>query len=155
MSIIDIPTGKELATLLQPIMRRQIRVRGIVQGVGFRPFVYNLARSLGLRGFVLNTSAGVIIEVEGAEGVLDRFLAVLTAEPPPLAQIEDVSTVELEPTGEQNFTIRESKEERGPVAAVPADVATCEECQRDFSDPHNRRNNDGEVPDVSGMPRRI
>lgn len=124
---------------MHPVIRRQFRVRGIVQGVGFRPFVYNLAHSLGLRGYVLNTSVGVIIEAEGPEAALDQFLGVLTTQPPPLAQIEGVSTKELALAGDLNFVIRESTEEHGPVAAVPADVATCEDCRKDFTDPHNRR----------------
>jgi hydrogenase maturation protein HypF len=124
---------------LRPVIRRQFRVRGIVQGVGFRPFVYNLAHSLGLRGFVLNTSTGVVIEAEGSETLLDRFMGVLTSQPPPLATIDDVSTAELMLAGDTSFVIRESTEEHGPVAAVPADVATCDECRSDFTDTDNRR----------------
>ncbi len=80
-------------------MRQQIRVRGIVQGVGFRPFVYNLAQSLRLAGYVLNSSAGVLIEVEGDPAQIDLFVRELNENPPPLAQIEDISSAPLEPAG--------------------------------------------------------
>ncbi len=72
-------------------VRKRIHVRGIVQGVGFRPFVYNLAKSLGLAGYVFNSSAGVTIEVEGCEESVEQFLATLRSEPPHLAEIADVT----------------------------------------------------------------
>ncbi|HEV2350113.1 MAG TPA: carbamoyltransferase HypF [Terriglobia bacterium] len=121
------------------IVRKQFRVHGIVQGVGFRPFVYHLAHALGLRGFVLNTSVGVVIEVEGAGTALDCFLTSLTNNPPPLAEIDSVTVAELAPTGVEDFVISGSLEDQGPMAAVPADVATCPDCERDFTDPANRR----------------
>jgi hydrogenase maturation protein HypF len=128
--------GGEMAPSL---IRKQFRVHGIVQGVGFRPFVYKLAHSLGLCGFVLNTSAGVVIEAEGAGAALDRFLLNLTGSPPTLAEIESVTVTELAPTGEADFIIRDSAEDPGSAAEVPADVATCDECRRNFTDPANRR----------------
>jgi hydrogenase maturation protein HypF len=121
------------------LTRRQFRVHGIVQGVGFRPFICKLAHTHGLRGFVLNTSAGVVIEAEGTRPALDGFLATLTSNPPTLAKVESVSTVEIDPTGDESFVIRESANEPGSVAAVPADIATCNDCRREFTDPTNRR----------------
>ena len=121
------------------VSRKRIQVRGIVQGVGFRPFVYNLAEKLHLHGFVLNTSEGVAIEVEGSEAALEQFLDKLTNAPPPLAQIEDVTVGDLEPSGGTSFTIRQSVEEVGKFVLVSPDVATCDDCWRDFTDPNNRR----------------
>jgi hydrogenase maturation protein HypF len=114
-------------------------VRGIVQGVGFRPFVYKLARSLALSGYVLNSSAGVTIEVEGTEGVLDEFLHRLRAMAPPLSFIQEVTVADLVPTAESGFSIHESHDELGEFVLISPDVATCEDCWRDFSDPANRR----------------
>src|ERR1700733_14426947 len=124
--------------MLQPV-RRQIRVRGIVQGVGFRPFVYNLAQKLGLAGYVLNSSAGVVIEVEGDRTHVDRFVRELTENPPPLAQIEEIAIENLEPATYSAFAIRESVDQPGQPAPVSPDVATCPDCLRDFETPGNRR----------------
>src|SRR5579871_3465003 len=85
--------------------RRAIVIRGIVQGVGFRPFVYSLATRLHLGGFVKNRAGSVLIEVEGAPASLERFCADLTRKPPPLAQIEQLSWEPRPPCGEQQFRI--------------------------------------------------
>jgi hydrogenase maturation protein HypF len=127
-----LPSGVELA-------RRQIRIRGVVQGVGFRPFVHNLARRLGLAGYVLNSSAGVVAEVEGAPAALDSFVERLRGEAPPLAHIEEMLVAEIEPLGELDFTIRESQAQEGEFVLVSPDVSTCPDCFRDFTDPANRR----------------
>ncbi|MBZ5609296.1 MAG: carbamoyltransferase HypF [Acidobacteriia bacterium] len=119
--------------------RRQIHIRGIVQGVGFRPFVYNLAQRLQLTGYVLNSSAGVVIEVEGGDAELDDFVRSLSQEAPPLANIEDVAVATLEPAGYASFVIRESVDEPGKLVPVSPDVATCGDCMRDFRTPGNRR----------------
>ncbi len=121
------------------IARRQIHIRGIVQGVGFRPFVYNLARRLELSGYVLNSSAGVVIEVEGRDAELDDFERSLRREAPPLANIEDLDVAALEPVGYSRFEIRESVDEPGKLVPVSPDVATCDDCMRDFRTPGNRR----------------
>ena len=122
-----------------PISRIQIHVHGIVQGVGFRPFVYNLAQGLGLSGYVLNSSAGVVIEVEGASDMLDRFVDCLGQQAPPLAHIEDVVVTRLEPVGYSDFLIRQSQDEPGKLAPVSPDVSTCDDCMRDFRSAGNRR----------------
>ena len=85
--------------------RRHITVAGVVQGVGFRPFVHGLALKNGLAGFVLNDTAGVTIELEGEQAALDGFLAVLTEAPPPLARIENIDCSIVPPTGESEFKI--------------------------------------------------
>lgn len=119
--------------------RRRIDVRGIVQGVGFRPFVFRLAAKLQITGFVQNTSEGAVIEAEGSDDALEHFLAWIIAEPPPLAQITDVSVSELLPTREPDFNIQDSVGEAGKVALVSPDVGTCEECRHEVTDPNNRR----------------
>jgi hydrogenase maturation protein HypF len=124
--------------VLHPV-RQQIRVRGIVQGVGFRPFVYNLAEKLGLAGYVLNSSAGVVIDVEGDPGQIARFVRELNESPPPLAQIEEVAVASLEPAGYEAFVIRESVDQPGELAPVSPDVSTCSECLSDFQISGNRR----------------
>src|SRR5919201_5393324 len=116
--------------------RRRYRVTGVVQGVGFRPFVYGLARREGLGGFVLNDGEGVVIEAEGRE--LDRFAAELANEAPPLARVDSVTAVALEPVGEREFRILESIPS-ARSALIPADVATCDDCLRELFDPDDRR----------------
>jgi hydrogenase maturation protein HypF len=125
-------------------VRKQIRVHGIVQGVGFRPFVYNLAQSLGLSGYVLNSSAGVLIEVEGDPEQIGRFVRELRDNPPPLAlldqvQIEDISSAMPDAAGDCIFSIRESLDEPGQLAPVSPDVSTCPDCLRELQTPGNRR----------------
>ena len=120
--------------MLQPV-RKQIRVRGIVQGVGFRPFVFNLAQRLRLAGYVLNSSAGVLMELEGDQAQIESFLRELRENPPPLAQMEDISVESLEPAGYDSFSIRESVDVPGQLAPVSPDVSTCADCLRDFQTP--------------------
>src|SRR6516225_2884623 len=96
--------------------RRAITVRGIVQGVGFRPYAYNLASRLRLHGFVKNQTGTVLIEIEGEPPSLDHFLAVLTAKPPPLARIEHLSWEPRPPRGEQQFRIEPS--DNGALSAI-------------------------------------
>jgi hydrogenase maturation protein HypF len=120
-------------------VRRQIRIRGIVQGVGFRPFVYNLAERWGLAGYVLNSSAGVVVEAEGPPDTLDRFVKSLRSEAPPLARIEELVVAEIDPVEDHGFVIRESQAQEGEFVLVSPDVATCPDCVADFTDPANRR----------------
>ncbi len=121
------------------IGRRQIQIRGIVQGVGFRPFVFNLARRLALTGYVLNSTSGVTIEAEGPEPDLEQFLHALTHEAPPLSQIEDLLVTILAPSGSTTFEIRPSQNEPGKLVPVSPDVSTCNDCAQDFRTPGNRR----------------
>jgi len=119
--------------------RKRIRVQGIVQGVGFRPFVYRLAVSLGLSGHVLNVSGGVIIEVEGSAAAMDSFLDRLPKEAPPLASIDELIQEPRAVLGDLIFTIHDSVPDPGKFALVPPDLSTCDACLADFTDPSNRR----------------
>jgi len=121
------------------VRRKHILVRGVVQGVGFRPFVYKTATSLGLTGYVFNSSAGVTIEIEGGESALDEFLQTLKDDPPKLAEIKEISVSDIKVQGDLGFSILGSREETGAFALVPPDAGTCDECWRDFGDPANRR----------------
>ena len=129
------------------VERRVIAVEGVVQGVGFRPFVYGLANALDLRGFVRNDASGVLIDVEGERLSLDRFVDRLVAAPPPLATVERVRSAVAAPRAYEGFAIAESVERtddtgRDIGAAAPpvaADVATCEACLAETRDPANRR----------------
>ncbi|HKJ88291.1 MAG TPA: acylphosphatase, partial [Gammaproteobacteria bacterium] len=124
--------------------RVRVRVAGTVQGVGFRPFVHNLAADLGVSGWCRNDPEGVVIEAEGT-GV-DGFVRGLTEKAPPLAVIEELEVTEIAPEGPapsghftRNFEIRESEGgEGGPVRVLP-DTATCPDCLRELFDPGDRR----------------
>ena len=119
-------------------VRRRFRVRGVVQGVGFRPFVYRLARRHGLTGFVLNDGAGVVIEAEGETPALEAFAESLRGEAPPLANVQTVEVTHLPSRGDAVFAIARSAA-AGAGAAVPPDIATCGECLRELFDPADRR----------------
>ncbi|MBN1934700.1 MAG: carbamoyltransferase HypF [Anaerolineae bacterium] len=121
------------------MMRQQIAVRGVVQGVGFRPFVFNLAERLGLTGWVLNHSGGVDIEVEGAEASVHQFGIDLCAQAPPLARIESIEMQEAAPAGYTHFEIRRSEAQSGRYQLISPDIATCPDCLREVFDPKNRR----------------
>lgn len=116
--------------------RAKIEVKGIVQGVGFRPFVYNLAESLGLNGYVTNTSNGVTIEIEG--GDLQDFIRRLPVEAPPLSRIVDIEVFNLPPKGYEGFRIIESKD-NGRFTLISADVSICDDCLRELYDQKDRR----------------
>ncbi|HMZ44827.1 MAG TPA: carbamoyltransferase HypF [Anaerolineales bacterium] len=117
----------------------RVHVTGIVQGVGFRPFVYGLAVRLGLRGWVLNTSAGVDIHVEGAEVQVALFIEKLSSELPPLATLDSVTVKEAEVENHSVFTIQPSNHIEGAFQPVSPDVALCADCERELFDPQNRR----------------
>jgi len=116
--------------------RLHIQVKGVVQGVGFRPFVYNLAKKLNLKGFVTNTSKGVTIEVEGEK--VSEFIEKLKNEPPPLAKIYSIYTKELPLNNYKDFEIIESIDDAG-FTHVSEDVSICEDCLRELFDPSDRR----------------
>jgi hydrogenase maturation protein HypF len=116
-----------------------VRVTGTVQGVGFRPYVYRLARELDLVGFVLNDERGVLIEAEGDGPALDRFLARLPVEAPPLAEVESVRPERVAATGRHGFAIVASERAGEPAALVTPDSATCADCLAELFDPADRR----------------
>jgi hydrogenase maturation protein HypF len=115
------------------------RVTGVVQGVGFRPFVHRLATELGLSGSVRNDEHGVVAEVEGPPEAVEAFLARLRTDAPPLAVVERVTADGAQPRGDSGFAIRASEGGARPDALVSADVATCEDCLAELSDPADRR----------------
>jgi len=117
----------------------RVHISGIVQGVGFRPFVYGLADRLKLRGWVKNTSAGVEIEVDGERDVLDTFINLLREEAPPLSRIDDL-TVSIRPVNRfTSFDIVHSEAVEGAFQPISPDVSICEDCLRELFDPDDRR----------------
>lgn len=121
-------------------MRRRIfRIRGTVQGVGFRPFVYRTALELGLRGSVWNDADGVVIDAEGQAEALDALAERLARSPPPRARIERLEIEEAAPLGASAFTIALSAPQAPASARVSVDLATCDACRRELGDPADRR----------------
>jgi hydrogenase maturation protein HypF len=120
-------------------VRKRTELQGIVQGVGFRPFVYRTARRCGIRGRVVNSSDGVVIEGEGSHASVNRFLSMLKTELPPLARADRFTISDLRPHGDLTFAIEPSVSVEGRFAVVPPDVATCTECTSDFTALENRR----------------
>lgn len=119
--------------------RLEVRIRGTVQGVGFRPFVYRLARELGAVGWVRNDPEGVLVQVEGRARSLEKFLRRVRSEPPPLASVDSIETRAIPITSETGFRVRESPDAGPRRAIVPPDVATCPECLAEMEDPQDRR----------------
>lgn len=118
--------------------RWRILVRGIVQGVGFRPFVYSTATRHGLTGFVYNHSDGVTVEIQGTP--IEEFVTTLRTMPPPLAIVDDVQVEEIEPLlAESTFQIIESVSEAKQSTPISPDIATCDDCLRELFDPKDRR----------------
>jgi hydrogenase maturation protein HypF len=122
-----------------PLTRKRLIVTGVVQGVGFRPFVYALAMRYSLAGHVGNDSGGVFIEIEGPRDALDHFLESLTAEAPPLSYIEQVSAETISPTGENRFIIVHSESKVQANTLLSPDVCVCADCLRETLDPDDRR----------------
>jgi hydrogenase maturation protein HypF len=116
-----------------------LHVRGIVQGVGFRPFVYGLARRLELTGWVKNTSAGVDIEVDGQPPALDEFVMRLRADAPPLARIDEIEVERQPSNGFETFEIILSEAIEGAFIPISPDVGICSDCLRELFDPRDRR----------------
>ena len=119
--------------------RAKVVVRGAVQGVGFRPFVYRLAQELGLMGWVLNSANGVFLEIEGDGDAVRQFLLRVEKERPPRAVIQSLEFALLDPAGYDSFVIRYSEESGPKTAFILPDVATCPDCLRETLDPRNRR----------------
>ena len=119
--------------------RLRIAIRGAVQGVGFRPFVYKLATSMGLKGWIVNSSAGVFIEVEGQVDKLREFLPRVESEKPTHAYIQSLESSFLDPKGFQTFEIGNSVDTGKKTALVLPDIATCPQCLKELFDPKNRR----------------
>ena len=121
------------------IIAKKIVVKGIVQGVGFRPFIYKNATKNNLKGFVNNTSKGVFIEVEGYEEDITSFIEEIKHKPPVLSKVTDIKIIDKEIEGYTNFKIIESKEEEEAITLISPDIAICDDCLRDIRDKNNRR----------------
>ncbi|MEK6591375.1 MAG: carbamoyltransferase HypF [Nitrospinota bacterium] len=143
-----------MSQIVKSVARREIKINGIVQGVGFRPFIYQLATSLGLKGYVLNSSEGVIIDVEGEPHKTDEFISLIKSKSPPLSRIENIvvrSFSFAEIKGYTSFEIRESVppstlpltkggiERKVNFALISPDIATCPDCLSELLNPDDRR----------------
>lgn len=117
--------------------RMRINITGIVQGVGFRPFIFNLAKSLGLKGYVLNSSDGVVIDIEGEN--IFNFVDSMRTNLPPLSVIKSFKVEPLTPAGYTDFIIKESITEKGRFTLISPDIATCPDCLSELFDPKDRR----------------
>ncbi|MFJ7590957.1 carbamoyltransferase HypF [Streptomyces sp. NPDC097617] len=124
---------------MEAVQRRRVTVRGVVQGVGFRPYVYTRATGLGLAGHVTNTPEGVVAEVEGAPDAVSRFCERLAADAPPLAVVDTVDHWEVPVAGGAGFTIIASRTGGPARTLVSPDVATCADCLTELADPADRR----------------
>jgi hydrogenase maturation protein HypF len=143
MSVVSPPPTTRAAGANPPargvLERRRFSVRGVVQGVGFRPFVWNLATRLGLTGWVCNTSGAVVVEVEGRRLALEAFASAVRTGAPRLAHIDSVGSEPLEVVGDEGFRIVESRAVDGDYQPIAPDAATCPECVADILAPDNRR----------------
>ncbi|MGW2638081.1 carbamoyltransferase HypF [Streptomyces sp. NPDC001348] len=135
MSVLPPPADTDRRAAL----RRRVTVRGVVQGVGFRPYVHSLATSLELTGHVTNTPEGVVAEVEGAPDAVALFCARIARDAPPLARVDAVDHQELPAAGSAAFTIVASHGDGPARTLIPPDTATCAACLRELADPADRR----------------
>ena len=119
------------------MIRRHFLLEGIVQGVGFRPFVHRLAARLALNGWARNTAAGLELELEGPAGALEEFRRTLQHNPPPLAVLEKIREEDIPPTGETGFAILPSAAGEAATLVSP-DLAPCDACLREMNDPCGR-----------------
>lgn len=129
-SVVSAPAG---------VARRRFRIEGVVQGVGFRPFVYRLANELRLAGHVGNDSTGVFVEVEGPPEQLGSFEQRVVAEAPALSRVTSVHHTEIPVDGREGFTVVESRDGDPPTTFVAPDTAVCADCLDELFDPHDRR----------------
>ncbi len=132
------PEAVQIAHVSSTVQRLRMVIRGAVQGVGFRPFVFRLASQLELPGWVSNTAAGVFLEVEGEPERLREFQLRIEREKPAIAYIQSLESSFLDPLGFRDFKIRESSSGEKTVLVLP-DIATCPACLADIFDPKNRR----------------
>jgi hydrogenase maturation protein HypF len=128
-----------MTTLAAPVAARRIHIRGVVQGVGFRPHVFRLADAHRLRGWVVNGDDGVRIHVEGSPDAIAAFVAELTAQPPPAAVVSGVDILDAESDGLDGFEILESESQHLPTTRISPDLPVCEACLAELFDPSNRR----------------
>ncbi len=119
--------------------RIKIVIRGAVQGVGFRPFIYRLATDLNLKGYVLNSSKGVFIEAEGETEILKQFILRIEKEKPPISIIQSLEYSFLDPVGYESFEIKKSEKEEEVSALILPDIAVCDDCLKELFNPNDRR----------------
>ena len=117
----------------------KITIRGVVQGVGFRPFIYRLATELGIKGWIINSSQGVFIEAESDRATLEKFINKIETDRPKNSFIQSFEHSWLDPEGFKAFEIRDSLEAGSKTALVLPDISTCSDCLEEIFDPHNRR----------------
>ena len=117
----------------------RIQVNGIVQGVGFRPFIYSLATRCNLEGTVLNSQDGVIIHIAGEHGVIDKFVDAISSDAPPAAEVKSIAQSELPDRSYAGFSILRSDADSEGFTQIPADLALCEACRRELHDSDDRR----------------
>ncbi len=133
------PSCPDGAAVSSEVTRLNISIRGVVQGVGFRPFVYQLASRHNLKGWVCNTSGDVRVEVEGEKAALDRFVVELETLVPPLAHIDGITTTSETAAGYEHFEIKQSVSEKDKFQLVSPDIATCPDCLKEVLSPDDRR----------------
>ncbi|MFE4518100.1 carbamoyltransferase HypF [Kitasatospora sp. NPDC056783] len=133
--------------------RRRVAVRGLVQGVGFRPFVHTLAGELGLAGSVTNTGEGVLVEIEGSRDALDAFCRRVAGDAPPLARVDAVEHTPLAVTGATGFRIVASRPGGPRTTLIPPDTAVCADCLAELADPADRRHRHPFISCVNCGPR--
>lgn len=121
------------------MITKKITIRGIVQGVGFRPFIYQLAQKHVLKGWVNNDDKGVTIVVSSSEQSIDDFIKEITQSPPPLAKIDDITTTSIEYEAFDDFQIKKSINSGNKTTLVSADIAVCDDCLREMADANDRR----------------
>ena len=132
----DSPPG---TTPLMLVSRKQLILKGTLQGIGFRPTVYRLATNHGLSGWVINTTEAVRIEIEGTDIQCEKFISELPGAIPPPGQIETFEVAEIDPIGGTGFNIQTSLATKREITPIPPDVAVCDMCVAELFDPHNRR----------------
>ncbi|MEK7722730.1 MAG: acylphosphatase, partial [Acidobacteriota bacterium] len=121
------------------IKRLRLEIRGVVQGVGFRPFVYSCAKKFDVKGFVGNESSGVFVEIEGEEHRLNQFIKQLKTNAPPLCHISDIKLQTIENTFDIDFKIIESESHEAEFTLISPDISTCKDCLQELFDKNNRR----------------
>ena len=117
----------------------KIDIKGVVQGVGFRPFVYTLAKKYRLFGYVRNDASGVFIEVEGEKSRIEKFIAKIKTEAPPLAAIFEIKSYDIEPVGYDDFIIRDSDDHEEKFVPISPEISTCSDCLAELFDPTDPR----------------
>ncbi|NOG46702.1 MAG: carbamoyltransferase HypF [Calditrichaeota bacterium] len=121
------------------IFRNRVQINGIVQGVGFRPFIYRIAKQCNLAGFINNDSDGVLIEVQGSKESLNEFLTLIKTEAPPLSKITNIEKNEIATNSDKIFQIVETKNKVTATTLISPDVSVCEDCLNELTDPNDRR----------------